>query len=200
MKKLGLFMTILLISVASMAQKMTLTQQQQRDLAMAAVKKVERFQENCKLVASDAPYNEKTCMGGTIDIAMQDFLPNAKIKITSLDGKSYSEKKVRRYLLNLALLRKNQYREVKITYYDCAMVSNFVKDVNKSNETGEDWYIGKVTVYQRFNAETKEGVEVHDVVKRTVEVSATLHEIYRKNGSVRSYWDVKLGNINAKSI
>ena len=54
MKKLGLFMTLLLISVASMAQKMTLTQQQQRDLAMAAVKKVERFQENCKLVASDA--------------------------------------------------------------------------------------------------------------------------------------------------
>lgn len=176
-----------------------LTDKQKNDLKRAAESKVMRFQENCALIAGDASYQDKTCNGGYVDVAMQDFLKDAKIEITSLDGKTSSRKPVRRYLLNLALLRKNRYRSINITSYNCAMVSNFVKDVNMSNRTGQEWYVGEVTVYQQFNAVTKEGRTVHDTVKRTMKVYALRNQIYSNDG-VEEWWDIKLDDITARNI
>ena len=83
----------------------TLSKKQNENLKKAAMSKVARFQENCKLIGSkDIPYSDKTCTGGYIDVAMQDFLDGARIEITSIDGKTSSSKKVKRYLLNLSLL------------------------------------------------------------------------------------------------
>ena len=80
------------------------------------------------------------------------------------------------------------------------MVENFVKDLNKSRETGEEWYVGEVTLYQRFNGVTKEGRIVNDVVRRTTKVYANKKEIYSARGASTTYWDVKLGDIQAESI
>lgn len=200
MKKSIFFLVALFMSVVVSAQSYKLSKQQHEDLKKAAINKVERFQENCRLVAGDAPYNEKTCSGGIIDITMQDFLKDAKIEITALNSNSKSRKLVKRYLLNLALLRKNRYKDINISWWDCAMVENFVKDLNKSKQTGEEWYVGEVTLYQRFNGVTKEGRVVNDVVRRTTKVYANKKEIYSARGASTTYWDVKLGDIQAESI
>ena len=176
-----------------------LTQKQSESLKKAAESKVMRFQENCALIGGDASYQEKTCTGGYVDVAMEDFLKDAKIEITSLDGKTSSRKPVRRYLLNLALLKKNRYKSINITSYNCAMVSNFVKDANMSRQTGKEWYVGEVTVYQQFNAVTKEGRILHDTVKRTIKVYALRTQIY-SGGAVEEWWDIKLDDITARNI
>lgn len=178
-------------------QVYTLTKRQNEDLKKAAIAKVLRFQENCKLIGSkDIPYSDKTCTDGYIDVAMQDFLEGAKIEITSLDGRTSSSKLVKRYLLNLSLLN---YKEIHIESYNCAMVGNFVKDPNMSRKTGQEWYVGEVTVYQVFNAVTQEGRVLRDNVKRTVKVYALKNQIYSASG-VEEWWDIKLDDITAKSI
>lgn len=175
----------------------TLSKKQNEDLKKAAIAKVIRFQENCKLIGSkDIPYSEKTCTGGYIDVAMHDFLEGARIEITSLNGKTSSSKLVKRYLLNLSLLN---YKEIHIESYNCAMVGNFVKDPNMSRKTGQEWYVGEVTVYQKFNAVTHERQIMTDTVKRTMKVYALKNQIYSASG-VEEWWDIKLDNITAKNI
>ena len=65
----------------------TLSKKQNEDIKKAAIAKVKRFQENCKLIGrKEIPYSDKTCTGGYIDVAMQDFLEGAQIEITNFDG------------------------------------------------------------------------------------------------------------------
>lgn len=203
MKKLFLLlMAVLTITGTATAQNQVkeLTKQQKKELAEAAIMKVERFQRNCATVAGDGDYSEKTSPGGIVDIAMQDFMSNAKIQTTSLDGKNKNSQKVKKYLMKLALLRKNVYKKIQITSYECAMVTGFTKDINKSKATGEEWYTGVVTIIQEFNAITHEGRVVGDKVRRTVEVKAKLNNIYNTDGSVFEYWDVLLNDIYAINI
>lgn len=185
-------------SIKTKSEKVyTLSKKQNEDLKKAAISKVKRFQENCKLIGSkEIPYSDKTCTGGYIDVAMHDFLEGARIEITSLDGKTSSSKLVKRYLLNLSLLN---YKEIHIESYNCAMVGNFVKDANMSRKTGKEWYVGEVTVYQSFNAVTHEGRILKDTVKRTMKVYALKNTIYSTSG-VEEWWDIKLDDITAKSI
>ena len=185
-------------SIKTKSEKVyTLSKKQNEDLKKAAIAKVERFQENCKLIGSkEIPYSDKTCTGGYIDVAMHDFLEGARIEITSLDGKTSSSKLVKSYLLNLSLLN---YKEIHIESYTCAMVGNFVKDANMSRKTGKEWYVGEVTVYQSFNAVTHEGRILKDTVKRTMKVYALKNTIYSTSG-VEEWWDIKLDDITAKSI
>jgi hypothetical protein len=79
------------------------------------------------------------------------------------------------------------------------MVGNFVKDPNMSRKTGQEWYVGEVTVYQKFNAVTHERQIMTDIVKRTMKVYALKNQIYSASG-VEEWWDIKLDNITAKNI
>ena len=80
------------------------------------------------------------------------------------------------------------------------MVGNFVKDANMSRQTGQEWYVGEVTVYQKFNAVTHEGRIISDTVKRTMKVYATMNQIFGADGRVDTWWDIKLDDITAKNV
>lgn len=68
-----------------------------------------------------------------------------------------------------------------------------------SRKTGQEWYVGEVTVYQKFNAVTHERQIMTDIVKRTMKVYALKNQIYSASG-VEEWWDIKLDNITAKNI
>ena len=191
-----LFTIMLFITATELsAQIVQLTACQQRDLEKKAIEKVETFQKNCQIVAdTHRTYSEKTCKDGIIDVALEDFMEDARIEITNFDGSVQKPKAIRRYLLNLALLSRNRYREISITWVNCAMSTNFVPDPNR-----KEWYVGEVKIIQRFSAITKEFRKVEDSVERITKVYAKRHEILANNKWV-TYWDVMLGDIAAKTI
>lgn len=195
MKRTGFTIVMLALSIGLAAQNYQLTAEQQQSIETEAKKKVETFQENCRIVGNTGKtYDEKTCIGGIIDVALEDFMGNAKIQITNFDGSVQKPKTIRRYLLNLALLARDRYREIDISSYDCAMASDFVPDPNR-----EGWYVGEVKIFQRFSAVTKEFRRVEDVVERTTKVYAKRNKFYTGRGWT-VFWTVLLGDISAKTI
>lgn len=203
MKRIGFLLITLVLTIGLNAQerKYELTPTEQKSLEKAAKDMVRTFQENCRQVGdADIPFYEKTCKGGIIEVALEDFLhkDSTYITITSLYGGSPTIKPVYKYLHRLATLAKNTYKEINITSYDCAMATSFTRDPNLS-KNGEEWYVGEVKIMQRFRAETKEHWVVEDLVKRVTKVYAKKNEIRRGRGWM-TYWSVKLGDITAETI
>lgn len=195
MKRTGFTIAMLALSIGLAAQNFRLTAELQDSIEAKAKEKVETFQENCRIVGSTGrTYDEKTCIGGIIDVALEDFMKESKIEITNFNGAVQRPKTIRRYLLNLALLARDRYREIEISSYDCAMASDFVPDPNRKG-----WYVGEVKIFQRFSAVTKEFRKVEDVVERTTKVYAKRNKIYTGKGWT-VYWTVLLGDISAKTI
>ena len=185
-------------AVFSFAQHTHLTLEESKEIKEIAMKKVESFQADCKKIAdSNIPFHKKTSKDGYIDVTMLDFMDGARIRITSLDGKSFTEKAVKQYLKRLALLSNRVYKEVHISSFDCAVSADFVPDRNK----GKDWYVGEVQIIQVFRAIRKGeyNVEVSDKVIRKTKVYAKRGSLIVNSRNV-PYWDVKLGNITAKNI
>ena len=198
MKRAVFMLTLLWMVSIAFAQRVSLTAREQASLKEQAVKKVKSFQESCKKIAdSDIPFYKKTSKDGYIDVTMLDFMDGARIRITSLDGKSFTEKAVKQYLKRLALLSNRVYKEVHISSFDCAVSADFVPDRNK----GKDWYVGEVQIIQVFRAIRKGeyNVEVSDKVIRKTKVYAKRGSLIVNSRNV-PYWDVKLGNITAKNI
>lgn len=190
-------MVIWLFSVTVSAQSSS-TQRirvSQSDIEKKAKMKVEAFQENCRDIGNvGISYEEKTAPGGMIEMALSEFMPDANIRITGLDGVSYSDKPVKKYLYRLAGLARAHYREIWISSFDCAVAEEFTKEANS------DWYVGYVKIIQRFTADTKEGYRVSDMVERHVKVYARKKELQTTLGKTRVVWDVKLGDISARNI
>lgn len=198
MKRSVFMLTLLCMVSIAFAQRVSLTAREQASLKEQAVKKVKSFQESCKTIAdSDIPFYKKTSKDGYIDVTMLDFMDGAWIRITSLDGKSFTEKPVKQYLKRLALLSNRVYKKVHISSFDCAVSADFVPDRNK----GKDWYVGEVQIIQVFRAIRKGeyNVEVSDKVIRKTKVYAKRGSLIVNSRNV-PYWDVKLGNITAKNI
>lgn len=198
MKRAVFMLTLLCMVSVAFAQHVSLTAREQASLKEQAVKKVKSFQESCKTIAdSNIPFYKKTSKDGYIDVTMLDFLDDARIRVTSLNGKNFTEKPVKQYLKRLALLSGRVYKEVHISSFDCAVSADFVPDPNK----GKDWYVGEVQIIQVFRAIQKGeyNVEVSDKVVRKTKVYAKRGSLIVNHRNV-PYWDVKLGNITAKNV
>ena len=175
---------------AQQKQKFTLSDMDQQSIQQAAVNMVNRFQSNCAAIASKK--NTAAQKRSYINTALQDFVEDAKIVITSFNGKKDKPKPVRKYLERLSLLG-DRYANIQVTWSDCHITDEFEYDAN----TG--MYVGWAKVKQRFNAETKEHIRIGDVVERTVKIYAKLTTIYEKN-QTRKKWIINLGDIAARNI
>lgn len=154
---------------------------------------VEKFQKNCQSIADvSIPYGDKIEPNGIIEMALSDFWKDATIVITNFDGTSQPDKTVDEYLHNLALLADERYSKIKITSVQVGFASEFEKDPNHKG-----WYKGYIHVQQTFTADTEEGFRLSDVVRRKFAVYARKWEL-QSAGKV--YWDIKLGDVKAKSI
>lgn len=192
-----LLMTIAMFFIGNIAaQKTTLTKEEQANLKEETIILVDRFQSNCALIGSDKSYHEKTRVGGIIDVAMKDFRNDSipMIEITSLNGKSKKSRPVRDYLMRLAMLKRNLYKEIQITWFDLRIPTDFKKDPNNPG-----YYVCTVALIQRFSALTREMNNVEDLVVRNFNVYATQEE-YQKGNVRKKRWRIYLGDIEANAI
>lgn len=189
--------SLLLISIQVFSQRehLDLNESTKAYLEEQAIKRVEKFQEYCSIIANKDVDNSKRLR--TINWAMKLFVSDkSTIKITNFDGTSQKPKRIETYLKNLMNLN---YKYVDITSYDFHLSTELTPStLMRTKYPGEDWYEGTVSVIQRFTAGRFE-YEVIDVVERTFQVYMRKIKFYQGNREVTTF-QVKIGDIEGRTI
>ena len=116
--------------------------------------------------------------------AVELFSPGSEIGVSSLSRNDIQYFGVRRYFERLMALN---YDKVYIQWYKIQYISDL-----ELQPDGR--YVGVITIYQRFEGITKDGLKYMDTTKKdiTVYVESKSTQI---NGRTIEFWDVLLGDI-----
>ncbi len=123
-----------------------------------------------------------------IDRAVELFMDDAEVGVSSLYHPDISYFPVRKYLERLMQLN---YSKVDIEWYKIEYVSDLERQPDGT-------YVGVITVFQKFSGYDKEGELIYqDVTKKDITVYVKRKET-QIAGKLIGFWDVLLGDIRVK--
>jgi hypothetical protein len=122
-----------------------------------------------------------------IDRALELFMPGSEIGVSSLYRKKINIYPIKEYLERLMRLN---YEKVNITWFNIQYVSDLVKQPDGR-------YVGVITIYQRFEGVTKEGLVYKDTTKKDITIYVERKQT-QIDGIPVGFWDVLLGDIRVK--
>ncbi|MDP4280931.1 MAG: hypothetical protein Q8867_02155 [Bacteroidota bacterium] len=123
-----------------------------------------------------------------IERAVELFMENSEIGVSSLSRPDVNYYKVREYFDRLMQLN---YNKVNIEWYKIQYVSDLERQPDGT-------YVGIITVYQRFQGYDKEkGLVYEDTTKKDITVYVKRKET-QIGGRLIGFWDVMLGDIRVK--
>jgi hypothetical protein len=123
-----------------------------------------------------------------IERAVELFMENSEIGVSSLGKQDVNYYKVREYFDRLMQLN---YDKVTIDWYKIQYVSDLVRQPDGT-------YVGVITIYQRFQGYDKEkGLIYEDTTKKDITVYVKRKET-QIGGRLINFWDVMLGDIRVK--
>lgn len=131
--------------------------------------------------------NKKTAFSEAnrvMDRAEELFAPGSEMGVSSLTSKEVNYYKVRKYFERLMALN---YDRVTIKWYDI----HYISDLERQPDGR---YVGVVTIYQRFEGESDDGMKYKDTTKKDI----TIYVERKKTqiaGRTVEFWDVLLGDI-----
>lgn len=126
-------------------------------------------------------YSEATRV---MDRAEELFAPGSEMGVSSLNRKEVNYYKVRKYFERLMALN---YDRVTIQWYDI----HYISDLERQPDGR---YVGVVTIYQRFEGSSDDGLKYKDTTKKDI----TIYVERKKTqiaGRIVEFWDVMLGDI-----
>jgi hypothetical protein len=104
--------------------------------------------------------------------------------VSSLNRKTVNYYPVREYLRRLMALN---YAKVKIEWFNIQYISDLEKQPDGK-------YVGVITIYQRFEGVTAEGLKYIDTTKKDITIYVERKQT-QINGRLIGFWDVQLGDI-----
>jgi hypothetical protein len=131
--------------------------------------------------------NKKTAFSEAtrvMDRAEELFSPGSEMGVSSINRKEVNYYKVRQYFERLMALN---YDRVSIQWYDI----HYISDLERQPDGR---YVGVVTIYQRFEGESDDGMKYKDTTKKDI----TIYVDRKKTqiaGRTVEFWDVLLGDI-----
>jgi hypothetical protein len=126
-------------------------------------------------------YSEATRV---MDRAEELFAPGSEMGVSSLNRKEISYFKVRKYFERLIALN---YDRVTIKWYDI----HYISDLERQPDGR---YVGVVTIYQRFEGESDDGLKYKDTTKKDITIYVERKKT-QIQGRIIEFWDVMLGDI-----
>jgi len=181
MKTKILIFFLILSSSFAMAQD-KLPPERKAKVDSLALEKVHDLSKYISKIGDKAtPHKEADAV---IDRACELFMPNSQIGVSSLNKKNVTYYPIKKYLKSLEMLN---YQKVNIEWYNI----DYISDLEKQPDGR---YVGVITIYQKFEGVTKEGLKYQDVTKKdiTIYVERKQQQI---NGRLIGFWDVLLGDI-----
>ncbi len=119
-----------------------------------------------------------------IDRAMELFMEGSQMGVSALSRKEIKYYPVRKYLQRLMALN---YQKVKIDWFNIQYISDLQRQPDGK-------YVGVITIYQKFEGITKEGMKYVDTTKKDITIYVERKKT-QINGREIGYWDVMLGDI-----
>src|SRR5690606_15580024 len=178
-------LTLLLILSAfanSAAQSADISPERKRAIDSLALEKVRDLSKYISIIGSkNTPFSEATRV---MDRAEELLAPDAEKGVSSLNRDEIAYCEVRKYLQRLIALN---YDRVTIQWYDI----HYISDLERQPDGR---YVGVVTIYQRFEGVSDDGMRYRDTTKKdiTIYVERKRTQI---SGRVVEFWDVLLGDI-----
>lgn len=176
------FVVTLLISGGLMAQSGDISPQRKQAIDSLALEKVKDLSKYIAIIGNKTtPYSEATRV---MDRAEELFAEDSEMGVSSLNKKEINYYKVRQYFERLMALN---YDRVKIQWYDI----HYISDLERQPDGR---YVGVITIYQRFEGESDDGIKYKDTTKKDITIYVERKKT-QISGRTIEFWDVLLGDI-----
>jgi hypothetical protein len=177
----SLFMLFASVCIAN-AQSGEISPERKLAIDSLALEKVRDLSKYISIVGNkNTPFSEANRV---IDRAEELFASGAEIGVSSLTHSDITYYGVRPYFEHLMALN---YDQVTIRWYDIQYISDLERQPDGT-------YVGVITIYQRFEGRSDDGLEYKDTTKKDITVFVQKKET-QIGGRVIDFWDVLLGDI-----
>ncbi|HAN78561.1 MAG TPA: hypothetical protein DCQ31_12760 [Bacteroidales bacterium] len=119
-----------------------------------------------------------------IERALELFAPDAQIGVSSINKTDVIYYPIQKYFERLMLLN---YSKVNISWFNIQYISEL-----ELQPDGK--YVGVITIYQKFEGVTKEGLKYVDTTKKDITIYVERKQT-QIQGRLIGFWDVMLGDI-----
>jgi hypothetical protein len=173
---------VLAIGGSVSAQSGDISPERKQAIDSLALEKVRDLSKYISIIGNKkTAYSEATRV---MDRAEELFSPGAEMGVSSINRKEVNYYKVRQYFERLMALN---YDRVSIEWYDIHYISDLERQPDGK-------YVGVVTIYQRFEGVSEDGMRYKDTTKKDI----TIYVDRKKTqiaGRTVEFWDVLLGDI-----
>jgi hypothetical protein len=166
----------------SMAQNADISPARKQAIDSLALEKVRDLSKYISIIGNKkTPFSEATRV---MDRAEELFAPDSEMGVSSLNRKEINYYKVRKYFERLMALN---YDKVTISWYDI----HYISDLERQPDGR---YVGIVTIYQRFEGTSDDGLKYKDTTKKDITIYVEKKKT-QIQGRTIEFWDVMLGDI-----
>jgi hypothetical protein len=171
----------LLLSYQSLAQD-EISPQRKKAIDSLAMEKIRDLSKYISIIGSkETPFSEAKRV---IDRTLELFVEDAQMGVSSLSREEVKYYPIREYLERLMLLN---YDQVTIKWYNIQYISDL-----ELQPDGR--YVGVITIYQRFEGTTDDGLKYMDTTKKDITVYVERKQT-QIGGKLIGFWDVLLGDV-----
>jgi hypothetical protein len=164
------------------AQNADISPARKQAIDSLALEKVRDLSKYISIIGNKkTPFSEATRV---MDRAEELFAPDSEMGVSSLNRKEINYYKVRKYFERLMALN---YDRVTISWYDI----HYISDLERQPDGR---YVGVVTIYQRFEGESDDGLKYKDTTKKDITIYVERKKT-QIQGRTIEFWDVLLGDI-----
>ncbi len=172
----------LLMGVNLFAQSDDVSPARKQAIDSLALEKVRDLSKYISIIGNKkTAYSEATRV---MDRAEELFAPGSEMGVSSLNRSEVNYYKVRKYFERLMALN---YDRVSIKWYDI----HYISDLERQPDGR---YVGVVTIYQRFEGTSDDGLKYKDTTKKDITIYVE-RKVTQIQGRTIEFWDVLLGDI-----
>ena len=177
----ALFIGVCIAGIA-MGQNADISPARKQAIDSLALEKVRDLSKYISIIGNKkTPFSEATRV---MDRAEELFAPDSEMGVSSLNRKEINYYKVRKYFERLMALN---YDRVTISWYDI----HYISDLERQPDGR---YVGVVTIYQRFEGTSDDGLKYKDTTKKDITIYVERKKT-QIQGRTIEFWDVMLGDI-----
>jgi hypothetical protein len=173
----------LLFSFTLVAQKSDdVSSERKQAIDSLALEKVRDLSKYISIIGNKkTAYSEATRV---MDRAEELFSPGSEMGVSLLGREAVNYYPVRKYFERLMALN---YDRVSIKWYNI----HYISDLERQPDGR---YVGVVTIYQRFEGESDDGLQYKDTTKKDITIYVDRKKT-QIEGRIVEFWDVLLGDI-----
>jgi hypothetical protein len=169
-------------AVTAMAQQNEISPERKRAIDSLAMEKVRDLSRYISIIGSkDTQFSEANRV---IERAAELFSPGAEMGVSSLSSDEVIYYQVRDYFKRLMALN---YDQVEIRWFDIQYISDL-------EQQPDGRYVGVITVYQRFEGRSEDGLQYKDTTKKDITIYVEKKKT-QIGGRMIDFWDVLLGDV-----